>query len=172
MADRNRGFLLTEMLVNLALISVVLLISVEPLRIFIRDLHQTHQDYQTQSTARNMLNILRQDIQQSRRMVIVESDIRTGGNLLYLQQEQGILLYQLSDGIVCRMSLTEQSGRDQEWKLPRLRIDWKTWEDPDGRPRAVEIVTRIERNVLGNTRSFLKNTEVMFLDLDPAGERL
>jgi competence protein ComGF len=172
MADRNRGFLLTEMLLNLALISLVLLLSVEPLRILIRDLHQTHQDYQTQCTARHMLNLLRQDIQQSRRMVIVESDIRTGGNLLYLQQEGEILLYQLTDGIVSRVSVSEQPGLDQEWTLPRLRIDWKPWADPSGRFGALEVTTRIERTVLGKSKQFLRNAEVMFLDLDPEGGRL
>jgi hypothetical protein len=168
----KRGFLLTEMLVNLALISLVLLLSVEPFRILAGNLHQNNQDYETQCTVRNMLNMLRQDIQQSRRMVIVESDIRTGGNLLYLQQEGGMLLYQLTDGLVSRVSAPEQSDLDQEWKLPRLRIDWKSREDSEGRSRAIEITTRIERNVLGKDRSFLRNAEVMFVDLDPAGGRL
>jgi|GEM_PF-1516021 len=172
MADRNRGFLLTEMLLNLALISLVLLLSAEPLRILIRDLHQTHQDYQTQCTVRNMLTLLRRDIQQSRRMVIVESDIRTGGNLLYLQQEGGILLYQLTDGIVSRQSASGQPGLDQEWTLPRLRIDWKPWADPGGRFEAIEITTRIQRDVPGKRKQFLRNAEVIFLDLDPVGERL
>jgi competence protein ComGF len=172
MTDRNRGYLLNEMLLNLALISLVLLVSVEPLRTLIRDLQQTHQDYQTQCTARNMLNLLRRDIQQSRRMVVYESDIRTGGNLLYLQQEGEILLYQLTDGLVTRLSVSEQPGLDQEWKLPRLRIDWKPRADPDGRFGALEITTRIQRDVPGKRKQFLRNAEVMFLDLDPAGERL
>jgi competence protein ComGF len=172
MSARNRGFLLTEMLLNLALISLVLLLSVEPLRILIGDLHQTHQDYQTQCTARHMLDMLRRDIQQSRRMTIIETDPRTGGNLLYLQQERGIVVFQLTDGIVSRVSAPEQSGLDQEWNVPRLRIDWKPWADPEGRDRAVEITTRVQRDIAGKRKQFLRNAEVIFLDLDPAGERL
>jgi type II secretory pathway component PulJ len=172
MNRRNAGFLLNEMLLNLVLISLVLLVSVEPLRTVIYDLHQTHQDYQTRCTAGDMLKTLRRDIQRSRRMAIYESDTRLGGNLLYLEQENCIFVYQLTDGIVCRTSVSAQPGPDQEWRMPRLRIDWKPWADGDGRFLALEITTRIERDEPGKRKQFMRKAEVLFLNTDPAGERL
>ena len=165
----ERGFLLTETLLHLSLIVLILWLSVGPLRLFVRELHQTHQDYQTQCTVRNMLETLRRDIQQSCRMSVFESDNRTGGNLLCLRNDQDLVLYQLTDGIVTRMSMPPRPGRDQQWILPKLRIDWKSWDDAAGRSQAVEIYTCIERKVLGKNRSFLKTAEVMFADLDPVG---
>jgi type II secretory pathway pseudopilin PulG len=172
MARRNRGFLLTEILVQLTVMSLILFLSLEPIRMLVHDFQQTNQDYQTQYTVRNMMDTLREDVRTAQRMTIVESDPRTGGSVLCLQRDSDILLYQLSDGVVSRRSLSANSGCDLDWSLPRLRIDWNPRYDSDGRIQSLEITTWIERMVLRKNRSFLRNSQIVFSDLDPVGGRL
>lgn len=172
MARQNRGFLLTEILVQLAVMSLILFLAIEPIRMLVHDFQQTNQDYQTQYTVRNMLDTLREDVQKSPSMTIIESDPRTGGSVLCLQRDDDILLYQLSDGVVSRRSLFANPDYDLDWSLPRLRIDWNPRYDSDGRIQSLEITTWIERMILRKNRSFLRNSQILFSDLDPAGGRL
>jgi type II secretory pathway pseudopilin PulG len=172
MVRQNRGFLLTEMLVQLAVMSLILFLSLEPIRMFVHDFQQTNQDYQTQYTVRNMMDTLREDVHTAQSITIVESDPRTGGTVLCLQREDNVLVYQLTDGVVSRRSLSAAPGLDLDWSLPRLRMDWSPRYDSDGRIQSLEITTWIERMVLRKNRSFLKNSQILFSDLDPAGGRL
>ena len=68
-------------------------------------------------------------------------------HVLLIELSDGIVCYQLKDGLVIRQKLTDTSqGKAEEpriWPIPHANIEWKVWER-NGHGYAVETNTHLE----------------------------
>ena len=119
--SRSNGFLLNEMLLILALISVLMLLSVEPVRVFFFAVLGSHQAFERQGQVDMLVAQFRRDAENADRAYVLAADERTGGDLLYLAGPHGLVCYQFSDGAaVC-------AGPEQmrQWDIPQVSFDWR-----------------------------------------------
>jgi hypothetical protein len=156
-----------EMLAVIAALAVLMALSVRPMRMLVADIPRSHRDVQTLTRTMNMLEHLKKDVERSAGMLVVEMDPRISGNLLYLEQDGGLVSYSLTDNTVIRQSGVPNDQPENTWDLPHVHLEWAVWKN-DEIPYALEITTWSERVVLNRTRQNFKQTHVYFLQKEDA----
>ena len=161
MKKKHRAFSLLEMLTIVAALVVMMALLAKPMRTMIADMPRGFRDYQTWAQTLDMLDTLQQDIEQSQQMLVFEMDPRISNSLLYLESQEGLISYTLTDGKVTRQA--NLSGQDSSlvWDLPHVKINWQFWQHSQ-HPYAIEITTWSQRTVLGHSQEQFKQTHVYF----------
>lgn len=135
-ARRKKGYLLLEMIMMIAMLSVVMLLSVRPMKLFFGTVLNTHQAFDQQDQVAILLSRLRMHTENAELAYVQSADERLGGDLLYLAGPDGLLCYQFADGAaVCVMA-----DQTLQWDMPKVRFDWRLVTLP-GDAQAVAITT-------------------------------
>ncbi len=161
MNHKQRAYTLLEMLAIIMAIVVLMALSVRPMRAVICDIPRSMNDFQAWEQIGNILDQLQTDVKRSARMRVFPMDSRISGNLLYLEQTDGLVSYTLTNNQVVRQS-DRPGDREQDiWELPHVQIQWSLWENNDI-SYALEITTWSQREILGQTQEKFKQSYVFF----------
>lgn len=133
----KKAYMLNEMLLIIALFSVIMMLSVEPMRIFFRGVLGTHQAFDQQSRLEPLLDQLRRDTENAAFAFVQEADQRLGGDLLYLSGPEGVVCYQFANGTATCI----KAGNSQQWSLPQVEFQWHLLTLP-GNTQALAITTQ------------------------------
>ncbi|MBL7214184.1 MAG: hypothetical protein ISS71_00750 [Phycisphaerae bacterium] len=151
------AYTLMEILAVIAALVVLMTLATKPMKMLIADIPRANRDFQTWIQTQDMLRQLKNDVEQSTQIKIIDIDPRISSKLLYLQQSEKLVSYSLSDSQVLRQIDTSENS----WDLPHVKINWQVWEN-DNMPYAVEITTWTERIVLNKTRKKFEQSSVYF----------
>lgn len=153
----RRAYTILEMLSVIAALVVLMALSSRHIRTLASDIPRSNRDFQVWIQTQNMLKQLKNDVEQSTGIHVIDTDSPAGGKVLRLQLPEELIIYTLTNGNVLRKTNTSQTA----WDLPHVNIRWQAW-DRDGRPYAIEITTWMERPVLNKTRKKFEQSFVYF----------
>ena len=155
MNSKHRAYALTEMLVIIVMVTVLMTLTVRPFRTMISEIPRSARLCQTLNGTTKALGQLRNDIEQSNRIAVLESGVLT------LEHTDGTVRYTLADGQITRRPVMNDSGTETTWKLPHLKTEAKLWSDNE-QPYAVELTTWNQQKDLGRDNARFKQTVVFF----------
>ena len=158
----KKAYLLNEMILIIALISVIMLLSVEPVRIFFRSVLDTHKAFDRQGQLEMLLEQLRHDTEHAAFAFVHKADERLGGDLLYLTGPEGVACYQLADGA----AMCIRNANTQEWELPRVVFDWRLLALP-GDGQALAITAQQTHKRRGDGVPAFRGSRVFVVNLNP-----
>ena len=143
MTMRNKkAYMLNEMILIIALLSVVMMLSVKPMQIFFRGVLGANRAFDQQSRLEIMLDQLRSDTENASFAFVQGADERLGGDLLYLSGPDGVACYQFADGA----ALCVKGNDTREWPLAKVEFEWRLLTLPgDGQALAITTQQRHER---------------------------
>ncbi len=146
---RPNAFLLNEMILIIALLSVLMMLAGEPVRIFFGSVLRSQQVFSQQDCVDTLLSQLRAHTEQAAAVYVQPADERLGGDLLYLTGPDGTVCYQFSTGrAVCSMG-----DHVQQWEMPQVRFDWRLVTLPD-QSQALSITTFQQHRRRGDLPAF------------------
>lgn len=165
---KSKGYLLNEMLLIIGLISVIMLLSVEPVRIFFRGVLDTQKAFERHVVLETLLEQLQRDTESAASAFIQAGDERLAGDLLYLSGPNGVVCYQFEDGFAMCIRGTET----EEWDLPRVQFEWRLLTLA-GDAQAVAMTTQQRHKRRGDGAPAFRGSHVFVVNLDsnPATER-
>lgn len=117
----SKGYLLNEMLLIIGLISIIMLLSVAPVRLFFRSVLGTQEAFERQGQLETLLGELRQNTEAAALATVHAGDARLGGDLLILTGPEGVVCYQFADGA----ATCTRGNEVREWTLPRATFEWR-----------------------------------------------
>lgn len=162
----RKGFMLTELLVVLAVLSFVSVALAGLFRTLISDIPRASRVVQANTSLLNMLGQMREDIDAAKQLPRVFAEYTTDNKMLLIELSDGIICYQLKEDQVLRRRLKnaqEDGGEDMEvWSVPHAKIQWQVWKK-DGKGYAVEVKTHIEYNVRGHLEKKMANSHLYFV---------
>lgn len=143
MTMRNKkAYMLNEMILIIAMLSIILLLSVEPIRIFFRGVLDTNRAFDQQSRLELLFDQLRDDTEKATFAFVHTADERLGGDLLYLSGPDGVACYQFADGAV----ICVKGDGTKEWPLAKVEFEWRLLTlSGDGQALAITTQQRHER---------------------------
>lgn len=159
---KRKGFAIIEMLVGMAVITILLFLLVGPTRSLFVDMNHMQQDFNANSTVYDMLTKLEKDIESSNSLRSDPAD----PNALLLEVSGSTVRYKFAKGYVIKnvldsSNMTSITG-ESLWTAPHAVINKRLWER-GGTCYAVEITKSIERKVLGRWEKKLINSYVYFV---------
>lgn len=158
-----KAFLLNEMLLIIALLSLITLLSVKPMQIFLRGVMETHKAFDRQEQLETLLATLQQDTENAAYAFVHIGDERLTGDVLYLSGPDGVVGYQFDDGAATCIS----GDGTQEWELPRVEFDWRLLT-LEGDAQAVAVTTRQRHKRRADGTFAFRGSRVFVVNLNAA----
>lgn len=157
--------MLNELILIITIVSIILLLSVEPVRIFFRGILGTNRAYDRQSQLELLFDQLRIDTEKASFAFVQGADNRLGGDLLYLSSPDGVACYQFANG----EAMCIKGDRSQVWPLPKVEFEWRLLPLP-GEVQALAVTTqqRYERRKEGQPA--FRGSQVFVVNLSNALE--
>jgi len=148
----RRGYSLVELLVAMAIFSIVSIVVSKLFTTIISDIPRSYRIVQENTSVLNMLEQMHEDIDLAKGLPESFAEYTTDKDLLLIELPSGIVCYQLKDGKVFRRSLpTAEEDHEEDtkvWSVPNAKIEWQVHRK-NGAGYAVEVKTHIEHNVRG-----------------------
>lgn len=171
----RKGIFLIELMGVFAVMILLAVMMVKPMRNITRTIPQMQQDYNTNSIINDMLDDLRKDVEASNGLMQYQGNSAASGDMLVIDSPDGLVSYSFEDNKVTRLC-DSQPGIDSfrpliAWDIPGGKIDWKL-RDHDGKTVAVEISTGVNRRNSSGVRTNLKNSHVLFVGVNIPLEQL
>jgi prepilin-type N-terminal cleavage/methylation domain-containing protein len=161
----RRGYTLTELLITLALVSIVSIVVSKLFNTLISDIPRSYRIVQENTSVLNMLEQMYEDVDLARGLPESFAEYTTDKNLLLIELPDGIVGYQLKDDKVLRRSLpTAQEHYEEDtrvWSVPNAKIEWQVRRN-NGAGYAVEVKTHIEHNVPGRSEEKMAASHLYF----------
>jgi prepilin-type N-terminal cleavage/methylation domain-containing protein len=161
----RKGFTLVEMLAVIMVLPFVLLVISGLFRTIIKDIPESYNIAQENTTLLDMLEQLRQDTDRAQRLPESFEGHTANDNMILIGLETGVISYQLKDGQVIRRNLADarrsQAQEPRVWSLPHTKIVWRVWAR-NGKRYAVETSAHIEQFVRGQWKEKMANSHLFF----------
>ncbi|MHC4489081.1 MAG: PulJ/GspJ family protein [Planctomycetota bacterium] len=162
----RRGYSLTELLVAMAIFSIVSIVVSKLFTTIISDIPRSYRIIQDNTSVLNMLEQMHEDVDLARGLPKSFAEYTTDKDLLLIELPNGIVCYQLKDGKVLRRSLpTAQEHYEEDarvWSVPNAKIEWQVRRN-NGTGYAVEVKTHIEHNVRGLAEEKMAASHLYFV---------
>ena len=161
----RKGFALVELLAAIMVIAVMSIAVAALTRPLIIEVPRANHIMATNTSVRNMLAHLRNDIEAAVRLPDSFGDNRTNDTTLLIEQPNRIICYTCGKDEVVRKVLKGQGAAEKEsdvWPVPKAKINWQRWQT-DGRPYALEVGTHIEYKQGRRMETKLANNHVYFV---------
>jgi hypothetical protein len=111
------------------------------------------------------LRQIQQDIDQAKDLPKSFAGQTASDQLLLIELSEGVICYQIKDGLVFRHDLTDtQQGKTEEpriWSIPHAKVEWKVWKK-NGRGYAVETNTHLEYGRKGQWKQKMAHSHLYF----------
>ena len=162
----RRGHSLVELLVALAIISIVSIVVSKLFITLISDIPRSYRIVQENTSVLNMLEQMHEDVDLAKGLPKSLAEYTTDKDLLLIELPDGIVGYQLKDGKVLRRSLpTAQEHYEEDtrvWLVPNAKIEGQVLRN-NGAGYAVEVKTHIEHNVRGCSEEKMAASHLYFV---------
>ncbi|MHC4633031.1 MAG: prepilin-type N-terminal cleavage/methylation domain-containing protein [Planctomycetota bacterium] len=162
----RRGHSLVELLVALAIISIVSIVVSKLFITLISDIPRSYRIVQENTSVLDMLEQMHEDVDLAGGLPESFAEYTTDKDLLLIELPDGIVGYQLKDGRVLRRSLpTAQEHYEEDtrvWLVPNAKIEWQVLRN-DRAGYAVEVKTHIEHNVRGLAEEKMAASHLYFV---------
>jgi prepilin-type N-terminal cleavage/methylation domain-containing protein len=159
----RRGYSLVELLVAMAVFSIVSIVMSKLFITIISDIPRSYRIVQENTSVLNMLEQMHDDVDLAKRLPKSFAEYTTDKDLLLIELPSGIVCYQLKDGRVFRRRLP--AAEDQEdtkvWSVPNAKIEWQVHRN-NGAGYAVEVKTHIEHNVRARSEEKMAGSYLYF----------
>ena len=143
----RKGFTLVEILIIVVLLPFVFLLFDGLFKAIAGEIPMSVRLIHENTSLLSVLREIQQDIDQARDLPKSFAGHTASADVLLIERSEGVICYQLKDGLVVRQKLTDTSqGKAEEpgiWPIPHANIEWKVWER-NGRGYAVETNTHLE----------------------------
>jgi len=162
----RKGFTLIELLFLVMVTPSVAIAISGVFAIFVRDIPQGTRVLQQNTTALDMLQNVRRDMDRAVALPEQFQDVHTDERMFLVELPDGMVSYRFAEGTVLRTVL-RQDGNDafaqqRVWRLPKAVVTWKPWKQGD-RVYAVEVYTAVQQRIRGEFYNKLANSHVFFL---------
>jgi hypothetical protein len=165
----RKGAFLVEMMGLMGIMVLLTMILVRPMRILTRDIPRQQRDYRANSVISNMLDDLRKDVETANGLMQYKGNAAAGADMLVIDSPDSVISYSFDDNKVTRLCDSQVDIKPSDarriWDIPGGTFDWKV-RDYEGNPVAVEISTGINRRTQSRVKTNLKNSHVLFVDVD------
>jgi prepilin-type N-terminal cleavage/methylation domain-containing protein len=162
----RRGYTLAELLVTLALVSIVSIVVTKLFTTIMSDIPRSYRIVQENTSVLDMLEQMHEDVDLAKGLPESFAEYTTDKDLLLIELPNGIVGYQLKDGRVLRRSLpTAQEHYEEDtevWSVPNAIIEWQVRRN-NGAGYAVEVRTHIEHNVRGLVEEKMAGSYLYFV---------
>ena len=171
----RKGAFLIEMMGIMAIMILMAMIMVKPMRNVTRNIPHQQFDYRANSAINDMLDDLRKDVETSKGLMRYQGNDAAGADMLLVDSPDGVISYSFDDGRVTRLR-DRQEGMELSdaqiiWDIPGGKFDWKL-RNAGGKAVAVEISTGINRRTQSGVKTRLKNSHVLFIGINTKEVRL
>ena len=162
----RRGYSLVELLVAMAIFSIVSIVMSKLFTAIMSDIPRSYRIVQENTSVLNMLEQMHEDVDLAKGLPESFAEYTTDKDLLLIELPNGIVGYQLKDGKVFRRNLSPAKEDHGEaptvWSVPNAKIDWLVHRNNDT-GYAVEVETHIEHNVRGRSEEKMAGSYLYFV---------
>ena len=143
----HKGFTLVELLTLVIVLPFVFLLFDGLFKTLIGEIPMSERIIQENTSLLSVLREIQQDIDHAKSLPKSFAGQTASDHVLLIELSEGIICYQLQDGLVIRQQLTnalqDKAEEPRIWPIPHAKIEWKVWER-NGRGYAVQINTHLE----------------------------
>jgi len=143
----RKGFSLVEILVIVVVLPFLFILFDGLFKTLTGEIPMSVRLIQENTSLLNMLRQIQLDTDKADDLPKSVAGRTASGQLLLIKLSEGIICYQLKDGLVIREKLTNTSQDKAEepriWPVPHAKIEWKVWER-NGQGYAVETAIHLE----------------------------
>ena len=162
----RKGFSLVELLVVLAVISIVSVPLAGLSTTTLRDIPRAYKMIESNTSILNALKQIRKDVNVAKGFPKSFNGFTTNGDTLLIERANGTICYQLKDGEIVRQTLTDTKvGRNEKiinWAVPQGKVKWRVWQK-NGKGYAVEVKTYIEQKSGEHLEKKMANSHLYFV---------
>lgn len=161
----RKGFTLIEMLVVVVTLPFVLLLFDGLFKTIVGEIPMSVRLIQENTIFMNMVQQIQQDTDKAKGLPKSFAGQTASDHVLLIELPEGVISYQLKDGLVIRQKLTDtQQGKAEEpriWPIPHANIEWKVWER-NGQGYAVETKTHLQYGRRGQWVKKMSHSHLYF----------
>jgi len=143
----RKGFTLVEMLVVVVVLPFVFILFDGLFKTIAGEIPMSVRLINENTSLLSVLRQIQKDIDQAKDLPKSFAGQTASDQLLLIELSEGVICYQLKDGMVVREKLTDTSqgkaGEPRIWPIPHANIEWKVWER-NGQGYAVETKTQLK----------------------------
>ena len=143
----RKGFTLVEMLVVVVVLPFVFILFDGLFKTIAGEIPMSVRLINENTSLLSVLRQIQKDIDQAKDLPKSFAGQTASDELLLIELSEGVICYQLKDGMVVREKLTDTSqgkaGEPRIWPIPHANIEWKVWER-NGQGYAVETKTQLK----------------------------
>jgi hypothetical protein len=143
----RKGFTLVEILILVIVLPFVFLLFDGLFKTIVGEIPMSVRLIQENTSLLSVLREIQRDIDRAEGLPKSFAGQTAGADVLLIERSDGVICYQLKDGLVVRRKLTDTSqGKAEEpriWPIPHANIEWKVWER-NGQGYAVQTNTHLE----------------------------
>jgi len=159
----RKGFSLVEILVVMVIIPFAAFALDRLLVALLTDIPRASAVVQVNTTLLDMLKQMRQDIDKATGLPESFAGHTAGGELLLIEQPEGVICYQLKKGQVLRYkSMDTQDAR--VWSVPNAEVQWQVWRK-NAKGYALEVQTHVKQKLRAKWQKKMANSHLYFVGL-------
>jgi hypothetical protein len=155
----RNGYTLLEMLGTIALLTLVFMLSNEPVRIMILDVPRQHREFQTAASLDHLLNRLKTDIEAAKELKTINEP-----NMLIIISDTKTIAYHFDNKQINRM-VGDDPNSTGLWTLPDSHLAWEVQNQ-----NALQITGWLERTVMGQAQKKFQNSHLFYVKGFKPGE--
>lgn len=162
----RKAFTLIEMLVVITIAPLMMVVVSKIFATLIQDIPRETRVVQQSTTTLDMLQEIRQDVDEAVGLPERFGDTRADEHTLLIGRPDTVICYRFEEGRAVRMMLKGQGAagpNDQRvWRMPNAVITWQPWTR-DGKAYAVEMHSYVQQRFANLLRKRLANSQVFFV---------
>jgi alkyl sulfatase BDS1-like metallo-beta-lactamase superfamily hydrolase len=155
----EKAYSLNEMLILTTLAGLIMAFQSRIIVYWIKEIPWLMRSSSSQTSTEAMLEQLRQDVEQARRMNLNSQD-----NRLTLEGPKGQIVYVFEPEQMRRESADPNQIPPSTWTLPNIQLTWSIYET-NGRAAALEVHTRWQQVLWGQPRTHFRRVSLFFAGL-------
>jgi hypothetical protein len=161
----RKGFSLVEVLILIVVLPLAFLLLDGLFKTIIGEIPMSVRLTEENTSLLNVLGQVQRDVDKAERLPKSFAGRNASDNVLLIELSEGVICYQLEDGLISRYKLTDTpQGKADEtrvWSIPHASVRWKVWER-NGQGYAVETKTHLEYGRKGQWKKKMSHTHLYF----------
>ncbi|HUT30881.1 MAG TPA: hypothetical protein VMX13_13900 [Sedimentisphaerales bacterium] len=161
----RRGFSITEVLILVVVLASISIVFAPLFSTLFNHIPRSYRVAQENTQLLDMLGWMRRDIEAGEQLPESFGGHKANDKSLLIESAKGVICYQLQDGKVLRLRLTDNEQRDggnpEVWSVPNAAIEWAVWKKAN-KGYAVEVRTYINYAVGRHVEKKMDNSHVYF----------